>query len=357
MNIKRLVFLLLILPMFADAQFHITGRVTDILTHKPIDNVNVFLSNALAGAKTNSDGNFDISNARSGHYDLVISIVGYVTYHQEVAVNADINNLKIELEQKNTTLNEVKIGPDVDWDRNYRMFKIQFLGNSENAGSVNILNPEVLSIHYDQQKRELTASSYDFLIIENKALGYRIRYLLNTLTATYTNFGGVSLYYEGSPSFEDMPGNPAQLKKWRQKRLAAYTGSQMHFLRSVIYDRVTQERFTVRRLIRKPNPDYPEKSSTKYNDKLVSTPLTWKDYIRFTDQKGQYALAFTDCLYVTYRRGFGNTDASTITFLEPYAFFDNNGVIINPRSNVVEGSWSSDRMANMLPVDYDPAVN
>ena len=89
----------------------------------------------------------------------------------------------------------------------------------------------------------------------------------------------------------------------------------------------------------------------------MSTPLTWKDYIRFTDQKGQYALAFTDCLYVTYRRGFGNTDASTITFLEPYAFFDNNGVIINPRSNVVEGSWSSDRMANMLPVDYDPAVN
>lgn len=352
MNIKRLLFFLLILPAFASAQYHIKGTVTDILTHKPIDNVNVFLSNAMAGAKTDVDGNFDIGNVHSGHYDLVVSIVGYVTYHQDVEISTDISDLKILLEQKNTTLSEVKIGPDADWDRKYKLFKIQFLGTSENAKSVNILNPDVLSLHYDQQKRELTASSYDFLIIENRALGYRIRYLLNDLTADYIGFNGVSLYYEGSSSFEDLPGTPAQLKKWREKRMEAYLGSEMHFLRSVIADRVAEEHFVVRRLIRTPNPDYPEKTNSKYIDKLVSKPLELKDYVRLTDQKGEYALTFNDLLYVVYSKG--GSPSSTVTFVEPHIFFDDNGIILNPRSAIVEGSWGFARISGMLPVDYDP---
>ena len=350
MNIRSLFLLLLVFPLMASGQYHISGRVTDILTHQPVANANVFLSSATAAAKTNEDGIFTITNVHGGHYDLVASFVGYVTYHQEVNVNADINKLELQLEAKITTLSEVKIGPDKDWDKNYQYFKRQFLGASDDAGDVKILNPQILSFHNDKKTREFTAGAYGFLEMENKALGYKIHYLLNNMTAVTRSYNEVSLYYEGAPSFEELPGKPSEVKRWKRKRLEAYQGSEMHFLRSVIANRVKEEGFMVRRLIRRNNPDYPDRTSQKYLDTLVDTALRVKDYFRFTDQKGEYALTFNNCLYITY-----HGQLSIITFAETYVYFDSNGVVINPRAAIISETWADSRMAATLPVDYEPS--
>jgi hypothetical protein len=45
---------------------------------------------------------------------------------------------------------------------------------------------------------------------------------------------------------------------------------------------------------------------------------------------------------------------TTVIFDEPYAFFDRNGIIINPRSVIFEGNWGKSLMADLLPVDYVP---
>ena len=358
MGLKKLVFLLLSLPVVALGQYHITGKITDILTKKPVANASVFLSSASTGTKTNDDGTYDISNVRGGHYDLVVSIIGYVTYHQDVAVNNNISLPNIEIEAKTIALKEVRIGPDVNWDRNYAMFKRQFLGSSDKAGDCKILNPQVIDISYDPEKRVLEASSTDFVEIENKFLGYKIKYLLSTLNMQYSGFGnGGALYFEGSPLFEDLPGKKSQLEKWQRNRKDTYMASEMHFLRSVISNKVAEEGFTVRRLIRKPDPDYPLKSSKKYTETLVSTPLAIADYVKLTDQPGEYALVFPDCLYITYHVMPGSKyQTSILTLAERYVFFDNNGIIINPRSVVLEEAWGNSRMPEMLPVDYEPPV-
>lgn len=45
---------------------------------------------------------------------------------------------------------------------------------------------------------------------------------------------------------------------------------------------------------------------------------------------------------------------SIISFAEPYALFDSNGIMINPAAANFEGNWAKSRFAEMLPVDYTP---
>jgi hypothetical protein len=190
------------------------------------------------------------------------------------------------------------------------------------------------------------------------------------------------LFYAGSSTFEPMKGTKAQEKKWARKRTEAYLGSKMHFLRSCIGNRVTDEGFTVRRLIRRPNNERPPDSlltakikffdSTslntpytdslrywsakarlpKYMDELVNTHLNCLDFIKLTEKKGIYAFGYTDCLMIDYK----NSHSSVVTFKEPYAFFDNNGIVLNPHSDQLEGFWGTQRIAELLPVDYEVPV-
>jgi hypothetical protein len=45
---------------------------------------------------------------------------------------------------------------------------------------------------------------------------------------------------------------------------------------------------------------------------------------------------------------------TTIIFEGPYAIFDTNGIFIDPASITFEGRWGESRMAELLPVDYEP---
>ncbi|HTE00556.1 MAG TPA: carboxypeptidase-like regulatory domain-containing protein [Mucilaginibacter sp.] len=358
--IKHLLLILWLLPITAMGQYHISGRVTDSTDKKPMAYVSVFLSNAIAGTKTNDDGTYTITNVRGGQYELVVSVVGYATYRQTIMVNNNLALPDIAITPKAIALNEVKIRPDPNWAQHYDMFRREFLGNSENATHCKILNPKVLNFSYDDMTSELTASSSDFVEIENKALGYKVKYLLSNFTKVYnTGF----LYFEGSAAFEELQGKKSAIKTWQKNRLTAYLGSSMHFLRAVIAAKVEANGFKVKRLIRKPNPDYKGGPSNKYIETLVTTPLAPGEYAMLTHIKDQYALAFKDCLYIMYDKkpdNGGDTElypqylTSTITFEEPYTYFDNNGIIINPQSAIFEGSWGHSRMAELLPVDYEP---
>jgi hypothetical protein len=51
-----------------------------------------------------------------------------------------------------------------------------------------------------------------------------------------------------------------------------------------------------------------------------------------------------------------NNATTIVSFDEPYAFFDNNGIVANPHSVIYEGDWGISRVAEMLPIDYEPVV-
>ena len=347
---KKVLILLLFMPFMVQAQFHISGRVVDIVSKKPVADASVLLSNSSAGTKTNEDGTFTISNVRGGQYELIVSIIGYETYKLTVMVTRDVDAGDIAILQQSVMLNEVRIGPDKHWAEHYAHFKRVFLGLTDNSAQCNILNPHVLSFSADNG--DFTATADGFLEIENKALGYKIRYMLMAFS---DNANTMEMYYEGRAFFENLPGRPRQLKKWKNNRQLTYFGSDMHFYRSIIANQVKENGFTVRRIIRKPNPDYKGGRDNKYIETLITTPLAADEYGRTTDRKGLYAIEFKDLMQIIYKDN--GLSASKLTITGRYAFFDNNGILLNPQSVVMEGNWGEKRIADMLPVDYDPNEN
>lgn len=344
----KLLLFLLFMPLVVAAQYHITGKVVDIITKKPIANANVFLSNASAGTKTNVDGTFSLNNVRGGQYEMVVSIIGYAIYKQTVMVNKDISLPDIQLSEQAIQLQEVKItGIDKHWADHYATFKREFLGTTDNAEECDILNPHILSFARDSGV--FTAQANGMLIIENKALGYQIKYLLSSFSDDPRT--GI-IYFEGEAFFEDLKGKKRQVSKWNKNRLLTYLGSDMHFLRSVISNQVKEEGFLVQRLIRTPNPAYHGGLNNKYIQTLVTTPLSTSEYAVSTDQKGEYALDFKDGLAVSYQNN--PLSGSIINIKAPYAYFDNNGIILNPQNILLEGNWGQSRIAELLPVDYEP---
>jgi hypothetical protein len=185
-------------------QVTITGKVVSMVNNNPVPDASVFLSNASVGGKTGNDGTFTLSNVKSGQYDLVVSCVGYEAAHQTIMVSGnDLKITDIALMPKVTVLKEVTIRYDAERDRHLAVFKQEFLGRTENAEKCTILNPEIINFEFDKATGNLSASTDDFLIIENKALGYRIKYLLVGF-AFEPRKGFVS--YKGSSIFEPLKG-------------------------------------------------------------------------------------------------------------------------------------------------------
>jgi hypothetical protein len=350
--LKRLTLFLFLLPFAAMGQYRITGRVVDAATKQPVADASVFLSNASAGAKTNNDGTFTMNNVRGGQYVMVISIIGYATYQQSILVNKDLVLGDLTVQAQSIVLKEVRIGPDKHWAEHFEIFKREFLGTTDNANECTILNPHVVEFDFDSETHELTATADGFLEVENKAMGYKIKYMLSAFT--YNN-AEHSIYFAGSAFFEDLKGSKKQIKEWQKTRLQTYLGSDMNFLRAGIANKVPEQGFMVERLIRTPNPEYKGGPDNKYRETLVNAPLAVSDYMRLTDVKDEYAIDFKDCLYVVYNHTA--LSGSTITIQKNYAYFDNNGIFLNPQDMILEGSWGVSRLADMLPVDYEPTEN
>ncbi|MXV14774.1 carboxypeptidase-like regulatory domain-containing protein [Hufsiella ginkgonis] len=387
-----LVLLLFMYALNASSQTGtITGKVTDAKTGEALSFVSVFLANATRGTQTDTTGRFTLSAIKAGQYELVVSMIGYNTFSKQVTVNGDKQEFQVVLDQKNIQLREIRVGPDPNWLRNYEAFKASFLGNSPNAAQCKILNPRSVQVSFEN--RLLEAYSDEFIVIENKALGYSLKYLLNEFRRDYTT--GM-IYYEGRVLFEDLPGSKAEKKRWQKNRQDAYYGSAMHFLRTLKQNSSEDEGFAIRRLVRKPNPERPPDSLIKAKLRtfgmlspaadgdsarawsaksglprimqfLEKQPVRSAEVARITDKPGTFALTFNDYLYITYDRkkvpahnptpyplDVAETRPVSIVHLtEPYAFFDANGIVINPRSLIYEGVWT-EFVAEMLPNDYEP---
>ncbi|SDP95433.1 TonB-dependent Receptor Plug Domain [Mucilaginibacter sp. OK268] len=390
------------------AQISISGKVLNQVDNKPVANASVFLSNATIGNKTEANGTFVLSNVKPGKYELVISIVGFETSDQPIIITTgDVKLPDIMITPKTMELKEVKVKA-VD-DKNRQLYlgwlKSEFLGNSDLARECKIINPELLDFDYDAGTNTLKASSVDFLVIQNMALGYNIKYLLANFVLNNQNWANKKMSYKGFALFEEMKGSPSDEKRWQKMRRQVYGNSSMHFLRSVINNKLNEEGFKVQRLSEGPNPERPTDSVINARVKLFSDiksktskdrdsltfwnkksrlnktalklddfSLSASDFGKKTDQEGLYALGCDkDALFITYSKNHHfdkkasvnnlidpNSNASSLVeFTKAYAFFDNNGWIVNPDDVMLGGVWGRNRVAELLPADYeeDPSVN
>lgn len=383
---------ILLLPTFVCAQSGtITGKVTAIDSKAPLAKASVFLSNATFGTVTADDGTFTLNNVKPGQYDLVVSILGYENFTQSVLVSNKPLQLAIEMVPRMIQMKEVVITTNANWKKNYALFVKDFIGTSANSKLCKVLNPHAVSLIYHKKTQTLQASTDEFLVVENRALGYKVRFLVHNFeSSTLSN----EIRYSGQVLFEELKGSKSQEEKWKLKRQEAYYGSSMQFFRALSHQDLQEQGFVMYQLQRKPNPKRPpeELLRQKYNqfnksnnrdsvnywnemaqqprflENLINTPLKPEDLVMRTDQSGLYALSFPDYLYVVYTKKHDekitnniyrplfmeNYAVSVVTLFKKYALFDLNGVVVSPESTLFEGDWANDKLAELVPVDYTP---
>jgi hypothetical protein len=390
MRFPWLILIFILIPFVTLAQY---GIITGTVTHegKPLPRASVFLSNSSVGSATTEDGTYTLNGIRPGQYTLVVTILGYEEYSKPVLVGREPIKLNIELTPKPLELREVVISSSADWKKNYEAFRKDFIGIDENAKSCFVMNPHILNIVYNPTKQTLTADADEFLVVENKALGYRVKFLLKDFKSD--KIANI-ISYEGQRLFEELPGSEAQKRKWHEKREEAYYGSAMHFYRSLYTDKLTQEGFVMYKYNRYLNPARPEEEiirrkinifrqkgmrdsanywvglanmSKYYHESLVQPPLNQFEVLVSTGQPGLYAIHFAKYLYVVYTKkrdevfnkdiyrplDMPNYETSVITLFEPYSVFDMNGIIVG-NAPLYEGTWAKSKLSDLLPVDYVP---
>src|SRR6185436_2387108 len=129
--------------------------------------------------------------------------------------------------------NEVADG----WEKYGDFFIKNFIGSTPNAAKCVLLNQEVLKFYYYKRSNKLKVLATEPLQISNQALGYDLRYQLDSFVYYYnTDINS----YRGYCLFTELEGNDSLKNAWTTARQKAYLGSKMQFMRSY-YDSTLKE--------------------------------------------------------------------------------------------------------------------
>ncbi len=229
----------------------ISGKVLQDRTGAAIPNASVFITNSSKGTMSDSSGAFELPDVPAGTYDLVVSSIGYTTRVYTYKAEQLPLKLEVRLRPKVEVLQDVVVEPDEKngWEKWKFFFTQNFLGGNEAGRSCEIKNYKTLRFRYSKSRNTLHVLADDPLIIENKVLGYQVKYQLEDFRF---NFQTHVLLFYGYSLFTELNKNgptPRQLKN-REK---AYNGSVAHFMRSLYRDSLQAEGFEVRRLVKRPN--------------------------------------------------------------------------------------------------------
>jgi hypothetical protein len=267
---------------------------------------------------------------------------------------------------------------------------MDFIGITD-AQHCRIKNFKAIYFQESDETGELSCFSDEPLIIENKALGYTIQYLLESFNC---NFKTQSLSYAGYSFFVPMNGNASKQRNWEKRRSEAYSGSLMHFMRSVYRNQIAEEGFDVRALrkvrnlslYQKNKPDSIDlyfakrKDSTgtiksenndNYEDQILNAD-NYKDVIgstlvgdsiAFAVDKTIAGLYFDNFLLVTYRGKGASMEYELSTSMTSELILINkrqieieaDGSYYNTGDLLVLGFWTlAQKIGNILPFNYDP---
>ncbi|MFF5384346.1 carboxypeptidase-like regulatory domain-containing protein [Pedobacter suwonensis] len=402
-----LFFLLVVKICFAQQNYVLSGTVKD-KRGEVLPGAGVYVSGYKMATVTDNNGNYTLP-LKPGNYDILVQLIGYKTVNKNIIIADKAIKLDLVLEESITQLSEVTIKPDPNRAHYIAMFKDFFIGTTPNALQCKMINPNVLLVDYDREEAKLTVKTNQFLIIENQALGYRIKYLVNNFE--YSSRTKI-IYYEGFPYYEDLKGSARKKKIWAKKRLTAYLGSPQHFFTSLYNGRVTEEGFIINKLITQPNRDKPADSMINANIKrltklqggllqkkinfnhgdslsywirqknlpdgisiLSRSPVAQDTLVHIKNQNVK-SINFTDKLYIIYTKEkedplFANRiglsinrpldmpdyQVSTITLEIAPVYFYENGGIYNPRAMLYAGYWAWEKIADSVPMDYLPPVD
>lgn len=398
------LFLLLGFNVFSQVTFSISGKIRDNKGGLP--GAGVYLSGYKIATVADNDGNFHLSNLKPGSYDLLVQMVGYLPFSKSVIISDKSVQVDLLLKENTVQLNEVTIRADPNRAKYIKQFTEYFIGITPNSKQCKILNPQVLNVDFDVTKSLLTVKTTEFLIVENKALGYRLKYMLD-----YFEYNSRTriIYFSGHPFFEELKASAAKKKKYIEARETAYYGSSQHFFRSLYEHKSLEEGFLINKIIKIPNPNrYPEnvineniaqiktvaektgirkvagkidagllefwtkqKEMPKFIDKFsradvnpdtlvhdYNENLKWMNYtealcVQYTKEKE--SLAYSNTGFWVFRPlDVPENEISVVRLTQAPVRFYANGGIYDSRSMLYEGYWAYEKIGDMVPMDYIP---
>ncbi len=342
------------------AQSTATGRIIDAETGKPLQGAHIFLSGTKIGAATNSKGHYRLRKIPPGGYQLVISIIGYERVFDEIIfAPGQKKKINFKLNPVIYELPEIYVGNlDKKWQKRLRHFTELFLGMSETADSVKILNPEVLRFETRWWGR-FRAEALAPLQIENRALGYHITYYLDE----FEHSGSVTKW-DGNPLFAEMvPADSLQSTYWEQNRRNAFYGSLRHFILALLNDHLKEEGFIVHRLMQDIYGYSPRnRFRVKARRLIKESDLSYLYHLSFL---GRLQIVYTqekeERRYVRWardlQRGPNSVQTSYLELNERPVTIDPTGEIIEPYGATQFGYFAFQRLADLTPREYRPEEN
>lgn len=357
--------------------YTVSGKVTDRVTGKPLQNTNVYINNSSRGTITNSEGHFSISSLVPGKYDLVVSYIGFQTVVKSLEITNENKQLEISLDKKEQILREVLILTDETRRRYLKIFKENLLGYTEAARRCKITNIDAVGFTSGPAKGDIIAYADEDLVIENPESGYIIHF---QMTDFYFNTNTGASWFFGYMRFEDMARGGEPSKKWIKRRNDNFYGSSMHFYRSLVKKELAKEGYKLaerRELIDTTNNKKTvtfnaNGVSVQNNRRVIAVPVT-EDSILFLYSDSAYKifeLQLKGSLHIAYRKStklknemneggafIGQPNSGTFSGLrirQAPVLIDYRGLMLTPMNIIYDGIWVYERMANMLPKDFEP---
>ncbi|HWA35774.1 MAG TPA: carboxypeptidase-like regulatory domain-containing protein [Cyclobacteriaceae bacterium] len=357
--------LILSLLMFAVLGFSqnasIIGKVIDSKSSEPLPFANVFINNTTHGTATDDNGNFVLKHVPAGEVELVFSFVGYQTYQTKLSISGDqtLKLATIELLVDEKILEQIKVEgkADKEWEANLRRFNNIFIGNSRIAIQAKIVNPWVLD--FRRLGDVLLATASEPIIVENEALGYTVTYILSKFTSRkdeYSIFGKVK--------FEEMKTfDPRIEQRWTENRWQAYRGSQRHFLRSIIENKIRGNGF--RMYVEKVTPETRPRTAVFEKElgnsiepydttarRITYDPRTRILTVDFREEKVEVHYLKSISPLKSYEDV--NFPVSWLEMKSGLIKTDSTGAFFGPDNTVSSGYMSTLRVGDMLPNDFKP---
>ncbi|WP_309547128.1 carboxypeptidase-like regulatory domain-containing protein [Spirosoma foliorum] len=349
---------------FAQTTTTLTGTVADATTGKAMPFANVYLNGSTRGTVTNEEGYYSLSGVPLGTVEIVASFVGYHPQQRLLRLDASQNNkANFRLKPSDQTLLTVTVrGNQKKWERHLRQFKRQLLGEPFGSQCL-IMNSDVLS--FKEEAGQLKATASEPLVIENQALGYKLRYELLYFDGSFKK-----VYYAGTIHFEEMkPADERQAKRFRRNRMIAYKGSTRHLMASLVEGNYEKEGF----LVYQEDPAVLPMKSIANRIVLAGSigtdttkghllPLKLKELMRPGRLPFERQLVSDKTLIVFYTNAVSlyspYMDAryaySEIKLPAQQLQLTTDGTITIPNGMLISGSLSDDRLSTMLPADWQP---
>ena len=348
------IFSFLFLVFKANSQFTVTGVVMDSSTREPLPAASVFCQNTTSGTVTNKQGEFSLQ-LKSGGYDLVISYTGYQT--QQIRISGSENNkLEILLIKEDKSLSEVIIKSSNEvadgWEKYGDFFIKNFIGSTPNAQQCTLQNPEAVHFYYYKKSEKLKVLATEPIVISNMALGYNLRYQLDSFMYYYKT--QVSSY-RGYCFFSEMDSNFAQQRIWSANRKKAYDGSKLQFMRSYYDSTLNEDGYEIALL---------DSAYDKRFDAIRNPYDT--TYYGVYDSTHEVEVYYPRKISITYKKKpeveylkkfkLPLNVGSQISYIDLLDAIEikENGYFYDQKDWVSQGYWSWKNLADLLPYDYIP---